>query len=432
MSRALHTNARLLDPASGLDQPGAVLVDDGKIVAIGSPSSIGEVSEDTEIVDHEGMAIAPGLVDMRVLLGEPGEEQKETVKSGARAAVAGGVTSFVCLPNTTPVIDNVATLQFIARRGRELKLAKVHAYGAATIGTEGERITEMGLMAHAGAVAFTDGTRAIASAKTMRRALSYAKTFDKLVVQHPEEPTLGDDGTMNAGELATRLGLTGIPRAAEIIMIERDLRLVELTGARLHFAHVTTAESVRLIRQAKDRGLPITCDTAPHYFTLTENEVEDYRTFAKVSPPLRNEADRWAVMDGLADGTIDVIASDHMPQDQDHKRLPFAQASFGVVGLETLLPLALELHFEGAMSLLEVLATVTCKPAAILGLPVGRLAVGAPADLVTVDLDARWTVAPDSFRSKSKNSLFEDREVRGRAARTIVDGRVVWSLEDPR
>lgn len=432
MSRALHTNARLIDPASGLDQTGAILVENGKIAAVGSLPAIGEVSEETEIVDHGGATLAPGLVDMRVLLGEPGEEQKETVKSGARAAVAGGVTSFVCLPNTTPVIDNVAALQFIARRGRDVKLAKIHAYGATTVGTEGERITEMGLLAHAGAVGFTDGTRAVASAKTMRRALSYAKTFDKLVIQHPEEPTLAEGGVMNAGELATRLGLSGVPRAAEIIMIERDLRLVELTGARLHFAHITTSESVRLVRQAKERGLPVTCDTAPHYFTLTEGEVGDYRTFAKVSPPLRNEADRWAVMDGLADGTIDAIVSDHAPQDQDHKRLPFAQASFGVVGLETLLPLALELYHEGAMSLADVLATVTSKPASILGLPVGRLEVGAPADLVAIDVDTPWTIDPDSFKSKSKNSLFEDRSVRGRAVRTFVDGRLVWSLEESR
>lgn len=433
MSRELHTNARLLDPASGLDIQGAILVENGKIIDFGPPPAIGPTSEEVEVVDHGGLALAPGLVDIRVLLGEPGEEQQETVKSGARAAVAGGVTSFVCLPNTTPVIDNVAMLQFIARRGRDVKLGKVFAYGAATVGTEGQRITEMGLLAHAGAVGFTDGTRAIASAKTMRRALSYAKTFDRVVIQHPEEPSLADGGVMNAGELATRLGLNGIPRAAEIIMIERDLRLVELTGARLHFAHVTTAESVRLIRQAKDRGLPVTCDTAPHYFTLTESEVGDYRTFAKVSPPLRNEVDRWAVMDGLADGTIDVIASDHTPKDQDHKRLPFAQASFGVVGLETLLPLTLELYHEGAMSLLDALATVTNKPAGILGLPVGRIAIGAPADLIALDIDTTWQIDPESFKSKSKNSLFEDRSVRGRAVRTIVDGRTVWTLvEAPR
>jgi dihydroorotase len=429
--RVLYTNARLLDPASGLDQAGALLTEGSKIAAFGPDLAVEPVSEGTEVVDLEGQCLAPGLVDMRVLLGEPGEEQKETVKSASRAAVAGGVTAFACLPNTDPVIDSVAALEFIARRARDVKLVKIFAYAAATRGAKGDDIAEMGLLARAGAVAFTNGTRAIASAKTMRRALSYAKTFGKPIVQHPEEPTLADGGMMNGGEIATRLGLSGIPREAEIIMIERDLRLVELTGGRYHVAHVTTAESVRLIRDAKARGLAVTCDTAPHYFTLTEHEVGDYRTFAKVSPPLRSEADRWAVMDGLADGTIDAIASDHTPQDQDHKRLPFAQAAFGAIGLETLLPLTLELYHEGAMSLLEALACVTCKPADILGLGLGRIAKGASADLVVFDPVVAWEIDVDRFKSKSKNSLFEDRPVKGRALRTIVDGRTVWTLEVP-
>lgn len=427
--RVFYTNARLLDPATGLDAKGALLTDGAKIADFGPELAEAKVPEDTEVVDLGGLCVAPGLVDMRVLLGEPGQEQKETIKSASRAAAAGGVTAFVCLPNTTPVIDNVAMLEFIARRARDLKLVKVFAYGAATRGTEGREITEMGLLGRAGAVAFTDGIRAIASAKTMRRALSYSKTFGKLIVQHPEEPTLAEGGMMNSGEIATRLGLTGIPREAEIIMIERDLRLVELAGGRYHVAHITTSESVRLIREAKTRGLPVTCDTAPHYYALTEHDVGDYRTFAKVSPPLRNEADRWAVMDGLSDGTIDAIASDHMPQDQDHKRLPFAQADFGVIGLETLLPMALELYHQGAMPLLGALACVTCRPADILDLPLGRIAKGAPADLVVFDLDMTWQIDVDRFKSKSKNSPFEDRTVRGRPVRTIVDGRTVWTLE---
>lgn len=430
MSRVLYTNARLLDPATRLDAQGALLTEGTRIVDFG-PELAAEPPSDADVVDLGGHCLAPGLVDMRVLLGEPGQEQKETVKSASRAAAAGGVTAFVCLPNTEPVIDSVATLEFLARRGRDVKLVKVFAYGAATRGAAGDELSEMGLLAHAGAVGFTNGTRAIASAKTMRRVLSYAKTFGKVVIQHPEEPSLAEGGMMNSGELATRLGLSGIPREAEIIMIERDLRLVELTGGRYHVAHVTTSESVRLIRAAKDRGLAVTCDTAPHYFTLTEHDVGEYRTFAKVSPPLRSEADRWAVMDGLADGTIDVIASDHTPQDQDHKRLPFAQAHFGVIGLETLLPLTLELVHEGAMSLLDALACVTSKPAEILGLPIGRLSKGGAADLMVFDLDIPWEIDVERFKSKSKNSLFEDRAVRGRALRTIVDGRTVWQLEVP-
>ncbi|CAO3378118.1 dihydroorotase [Azospirillum argentinense] len=427
--RVAYRNARLLDPASGLDQRGDLLTEGAKIADFGPSLFADGVPEGIEVVDLQGQCLAPGLVDMRVLIGEPGEEEKDTIKSASRAAVAGGITAVVLLPNTDPVTDEVASLEFIARRAREVRLVKVFAYAAATRGTDGNEITEMGLLSRAGAVAFTDGTKAIASAKAMRRALSYARTFDKLIVQHPEEPSLASGGMMNSGERATRLGLVGIPREAEIIMIERDLRLLELSGGRLHFAHVSTGESVDLIRRAKARGLKVTCDTAPHYFALTETDVGDYRTFAKVSPPLRGEMDRRAIVEGLADGTIDAIASDHTPQDQDQKRLPFAQAACGVIGLETLFPLTLELVHKGAMPLLKALACVTVKPAELLGLPLGRIAKGAPADLIAFDLDVPWKVDVTAFKSKSKNSPFEDRPVQGRPLRTVVDGRTVWQHE---
>ncbi|MFD1624534.1 dihydroorotase [Azospirillum griseum] len=426
MSRVAYLNARVIDPASGFDQRADLLTDGGKIVDFGTDLFAGGVPADAEAVNLSGLCLAPGLVDMRVLIGEPGDEEKDTIKSASRAAAAGGITAMALLPNTDPVLDEVAGLEFVARRAREAKMVKVFAYGSATRGTEGNEITEMGLLAQAGAVAFTDGTKAIGSAKTMRRALSYAKTFDKLIVQHPEEPSLGG-GMMNSGEIATRLGLVGIPREAEIIMIERDLRLLELTGGRLHFAHVTTGESVDLIRRAKARSLRVTCDTAPHYFALTEVDVGDYRTFAKVSPPLRGEMDRRAIVAGLADGTIDAIASDHVPQDQDQKRLPFAQAACGISGLETLFPLMLELVHKGAMSLSQALACVTVKPADILGLPLGRIAKGAAADLVVFDLDQPWQIDISRFKSKSKNSPFDKRPVQGRPLRTIVDGRTVWA-----
>lgn len=428
-TRVAYTNARLLDPATGLDARGALLTDGSRIADFGPALFSDGVPEGIQVVDLGGQCLAPGLVDMRVMVAEPGNEQMETIKSVSRAAAAGGVTSIVCLPNTTPVRDEVSGLEFLARRAREVKLVKVYAYAAATRGTQGTEITEMGLLSRAGAVAFTDGTKAIESAKVMRRALSYAKGFDKLIIQHPEEPSLASGGMMNAGEIATRLGLTGIPREAEIIMIERDLRLVELTGGRLHFAHVTTSESVEIIRRAKARGLKVTCDTAPHYVALTETDVGEYRTFAKVSPPLRDEMDRRAVVEGLADGTIDVIASDHIPQDQDRKRLPFSQAGFGVVGIETLLPLTLELAHKNKLTLLQALACVTVKPAEILSLPAGRLAKGAAADLLVFDPDVPWRVDPEAFKSKSKNSPFENRPVQGRPARTIVDGRTVWQAE---
>ncbi|WP_298372785.1 dihydroorotase [Azospirillum sp.] len=426
MSRVAYLNARVIDPATGFDQRANLLTDGARIADFGPGLFADGVPDGIQAIDLTGQCLAPGLVDMRVLIGEPGDEEKDTIKSASRAAAVGGITAMALLPNTDPVLDEVAGLEFVARRAREAKLVKVFAYGSATRGTEGNEITEMGLLAQAGAVAFTDGTKAIGSAKTMRRALSYAKTFDKLIVQHPEEPSLGG-GMMNAGEIATRLGLVGIPREAEIIMIERDLRLVELTGGRLHFAHVTTGESVDLIRRAKERGLRVTCDTAPHYFALTEVDVGDYRTFAKVSPPLRGEMDRRAVVVGLADGTIDAIASDHVPQDQDQKRLPFGQAACGVSGLETLFPLTLELVHKGALTLSQALACVTVKPADILGLPLGRIVKGGPADLVAFDLDQPWQIDVSRFKSKSKNSPFDKRPVQGRPLRTIVDGRAVWS-----
>ncbi|HIP79291.1 MAG TPA: dihydroorotase, partial [Kiloniellaceae bacterium] len=391
--RTAYVNARLLDPATGLDAPGALLAEDGRITDFGPQLFAEGVPQGVQTVDCRGACLAPGLVDMRVHIREPGDEQKETMGSAGRAAAAGGVTSVVALPNTNPVIDDVAGVEYIARRAREEKSVKVYTYAAVTRGTEGKELTEMGLLGEYGAVAFTDGTRAIASAQVMRRALSYAKTFGHLIVQHPEEPSLAG-GAMNGGEMATRLGLPGIPAVAEVMTVERDLRLVELTGGRYHVAHVSTAETVDVIRRAKARGLAVTCDTAPHYLTLNEIAVGDYRTFAKVSPPLRSEEDRRAVVAGLIDGTIDAIASDHSPHDQESKRLPFAIAEPGIVGLETLLPLSLQLYHSGGIGLLDLLSRLTEKPAAILGLKGGRLTKGAPADLILFDPARGWRIDP--------------------------------------
>ena len=365
---------------------------------------------------------------MRVQLREPGEEHKETIGSAGLAAAAGGVTTMVALPNTEPVVDDVAGVEFVARRAREVKLGKIFTYGAVTVGLQGEQLTEFGLLSEYGAVGYSDGVKAIANAQVMRRALSYARTFDKLILQHPEEPTLAG-GVMNGGELATRLGLSGIPGAAEVIMIERDLRLVELTGGRYHASHVSTAMALDAIRQAKSKGLPVTCDTAPHYFVLNENAVGEYRTFAKVSPPLRNEDDRAAVVEAIADGTIDAIASDHAPHDQESKRLPFSAAEPGIVGLETLLALSLELYHGGKIGLLDLLAQLTTGPSDLLGLDAGRLTKGAPADLIVFDPELPGRIDPDSFVSKSKNSPFEGHPIEGKVLRTIVDGRTVFTDE---
>jgi len=428
-SPVVYINARIVDPASGLDLKGALVTEGGIIRDFGPALFKDAPPLDCELVNCEGKILAPGLVDMRVQLREPGEEHKETIQTAAEAASAGGVTAMVCLPNTEPCIDDVAGVEYIARRAREVRATKVFCYAAATQGLEGKELAEMGLLAEMGALGFTDGPRALAEAQVMRRVLSYSRTFDALVLQHPEDPSLAKGGAMNEGETSMRLGLPGIPAVAEVMMIERDLRLVELTGARLHLMHVSTADGVDAIRRAKAKGVRVTCDTAPPYFTLTEGDIGEYRTFCKISPPLRTERDREAVIAGLADGTIDAITSDHAPQDQEAKRVPFAQAEYGVVGLETLLPLALALHHKNRVPLVELLKKLTSAPAAILRIPLGRIAKGAPADLVLFDPDRPWIVDAKRFKSKSKNSPFDEMPVQGRVLRTVVAGRTLYEAE---
>jgi len=413
-----YVNARLLDPAAGLDTAGGILTDGEAITDVGPGVTKKKAPKGARIVDCHGKCLSPGLVDIRVELGD--------LAATVEAAVSGGVTSMVCLPTPELVIDDMSEVEFVARRARKLGLAKVYPYGAVTKGLEGKELAEMGLLAEAGAVAFTDGERAVADAQTMRQAMSYASTFGLMIVQHPEEPSLAADGVMNAGETATRLGLFGIPKEAEVIMVERDLRLASLTGGRLHIAHVSTAETVDTLRRAKADGLNVTCDTAPPYFALNETAIGDYRTFAKLSPPLRAEQDRQAVVEGLADGTIDAIASDHTPRDEESKRLPFAQAAPGGIGLNTLLAVSLELYHNGHLSLLEVLKLVTSAPAGLMGLPAGSLKEGAPADLVLFDPDEGWKVDADKLVGKAQNSPFDGRPVQGRVLRTVIDGRPVF------
>ncbi len=430
LGRVAYLDARLLDPASGLDRTGALLTDGETIADFGPGLFADGVPDGIREVDCAGACLAPGLVDIRVQLREPGEEHKGTLASAGRAATAGGITSMVALPNTIPVIDDMSVVEFVARRARKLGLTKVYTYGAVTKGLEGQVIAEMGMLSEAGALAFTDAVKTVADAQVMRRALSYAATFGLLIIQHPEEPSLAAGGDMNSGEMATRLGLSGIPREAETIIVERDIRLATMTGARLHFAHLSTADAIDAVRRAKAQGLDVTCDTAPPYFALNETALGDYRTFAKLSPPLRDEDDRQAVVAGLVDGTIDAIASDHAPQDEDAKRLPFAQAAFGGIGVETLLAVTLELHHNGHLSLLETLGLITRAPADLLGLPAGRLDKGAPADLVVFDPQRGWKVEADDLLSKSKNTPFDGRPVQGRVLRTVIDGRTVFKLDD--
>jgi len=428
-ARVAYVNARLLDPATGLDAAGGLLTDGETIADVGAGLFDGGVPDGAAVFDCRGLCLCSGLVDIRVQLREPGEEHKGTLSSAGQAATAGGITSMVCLPNTNPVIDDVSVVEFVARRARLLGLTKVFPYAAVTKGLAGAELAEMGMLAEAGAVAFTDGIKAVADAQVLRQALNYAATFELLVVEHPEEPSLARGGHMNAGEMATRLGLVGIPTQAEVMMVERDLRLVEITGGRLHFAHLSTAAAIDAVRAAKARGLPVTCDTAPPYFALNETAVGDYRTFAKLSPPLRSEDDRQAVIEGLRDGTIDAIASDHAPEDEDAKRLPFGQAAFGGIGLETLLAVSLELHHNGHLPLLEVLGLMTYRAADVLGLPAGRLDKGAAADLALFDPERGWQVREQDLRSKSKNTPFDYRPVQGRTVMTVIDGRRVFELD---
>ena len=428
--RTAWVNARLVDPASGLDAPGALLTEGRRIADLGARLFADGVPEGVEVVDCGGHCLAPGLIDMRAHLREPGAEHKETLASAGRAAAAGGVTSVACMPNTDPPIDQTALIEFIARRARETCLVKVYPVAAVTRAREGRELTEFGLLKEAGAVGFSDADRTIMDSLVMLRALTYARACGALIMQHPEDRALTRGGVMNEGELATRLGLTGMPAEAEVIVVERDLRLAEAAGAPYHASHVTTAAAIDAVRRAKARGLPVTCATAPHYFTLNENAVADYRTFAKVRPPLRGEDDRAAVVEGLADGTIDAIASDHAPHDQDSKRTTFEQAAFGIVGVETMLALSLALVHSGRLSLPALLGKLTAAPARLLGLEQGALARGAPADLALIDLDRPWVIDADALLSKSKNAPYERHPVRGRALRAAVGGETVFPFAD--
>lgn len=423
MADTLITNARLLDPASGLDAPGALLVRDGLIADCGAGLS---APAGATVVDAGGACLAPGLIDLRANLGEPGAEHRETIASAAQAAAAGGITTICVLPDTDPALDDPALISFITRQGEATGSVALLPYGAATAGCAGKELAEFGLLRAAGAIAFTDGVRAIASARTMRLALSYARAFGAFIVQHPEEPSLASGGAATEGELATRLGLPGITPAAEAIMVARDIALARITGGHVHFAHISTAAALDLIRAAKAGGLAVTCDTAPPYFDLNETAIGDYRSYAKLSPPLRTEADRQAVVAALADGTVDAIASDHQPRDADDKRLPFAQAEAGGAGLATLLGVTLARVHAGDLPMLTALGLLTSRPATLLGLPQGRLAKGAPADVVLFHPDRGWKVEAGKLPGKAQNSPFDGRALEGRVLGTWKAGRRVF------
>ena len=416
----------VLDPKKKRLEKKDILIKD-KIIAEINQAINYEIDECITI-DCEGLYVSPGIVDMRVNLGEPGFEHKETIKSACQAAASGGITTMICMPNTSPVIDHPAIIQSIQRKAREVALSKVYCTGSITRGTKGIEISELQLMQESGAVGFTDGNKSVANARVMKRALNYVKSFNGLIIQHAEEPELSHNGVVNEGEVSTRLGLTGIPSYTEAMIVERDLWLVKDTKCRYHVSHVSTKETVDIIRNAKKSGIHITCDTAPPYFLLNELAIENYRTFSKLSPPLRTERDRKEIINGIIDGTIDAIVSDHTPQDQDAKRLPFNQAAFGGVGLETLLPLTLSLVKNTELDLITAISLITKNPSDILGLNSGCLKLNSEADITIFDLDKPWKIKPENFHSKSKNSPFDSILVQGKNLITFVRGRLVYKF----
>ena len=419
----LFTGVRLLDANTDIAK-GDLLVRDGAIVDFGP--SLGR-PEGAQIIEaEEGAILCPGLVDMRAALGEPGFEYRETIASAAVAAAAGGVTTLAALPETKPAIDDPAMVRLLRARGEETGSVTILPYAAVTRNCAGEELAELGLLHEAGAVAFTDGSRAVGPARLMRLALSYARGFGARIIQHPEEPTLAEGAAATEGALATRLGLPSVPAAAEAIQVARDIRLAALTGGGVHFAHVSTAEALDLIRRAKAEGIGVTCDTAPPYFDLNETAIGDFRTYAKLTPPLRPESDRLAVAAALADGTIDAIASDHQPRDADDKRLPFAQAAPGGTGLATLLAATLAQVHAGSLGLQTAIALLTACPARLLDYDGGRLVKGAPADLCLFHPERAWQVEAGKLPGKAQNTPFDGRALEGRVRGTWKAGRRVF------
>jgi dihydroorotase len=417
-------NARLVDPASGAESHGGVLVVDGLIAGLGGAVTADSAPSDARIVDCAGDVVAPGLIDMRAFIGEPGAEYRETIATASAAAAAGGVTTVLARPDTSPVVDEPAVVDFILRRARDTAKVRILPCAALTKGLEGREIAEIGLLGEAGAVAFSDGRRSIASAQVMRRAMTYARDFGALVMHYCEDRDLVGEGVMAEGERASRLGLTGVPREAETIVLDRDLRLLALTRARYHAVFVSNALSIAAMERAKQAGLDVTCGASINHLTLNEIDVGDYRTFLKFAPPLRGEEERLALVEALAAGLIDVVVSDHDPQDVETKRLPFAEAEAGAIGLETMLSAGLRLVSSGQISLPRLLRAMSTRPAEILGLPGGRLSVGAPGDLIRFDPDEPFVLDPAALHSRCRNTPFDAARMEGRVKLTLVAGRI--------
>ncbi len=430
--KLLIENGLLVHPGENRNERAAILIDEGLIAGILNAEEAAAVkrADMDRIIDATDMIVAPGLIDMHTHLREPGQEYKETIESGSRAAAAGGFTAVACMPNTTPPNDNSSVTQSILDKARSVASCRVYPVASITAESKGERLTEFGDLLRAGAIAFSDDGRPVGDSDVMRLALEYARAFDALIISHAEDRSLSGTGVMHEGFVSTRMGLSGIPRAAEDIAVFRDVALCELTGSRLHIAHVSTKGAVWIIREAKARGVKVTAETAPHYFTLTHEAVEGFNTHAKMNPPLREAEDVEAIKEGLKDGTIDAIATDHAPHSELEKNVEFDQAAFGIVGLETSLGLTMELARQNILTLEGVLQKLSSNPARILKVKGGSLEIGNPADITIIDPDLPYTVDAAKFESKGKNSPFDGRGLTGRAVMTICAGAITWKVEE--
>ena len=430
MKEKYFINGRIMDPSQNLDEVGGLIVDDkGKIKAIGKSVNKGSIPAKTEKIDLKGKVLIPGIIDMKVFIGEPGFEYKENFRSLSNAALSGGVTSVVSMPNTSPVIDNVSMVDFILRRGRDKAGINIYPSATLTRNMDGKLMTEFGLLSKKGIVGFTDATKTVQNSEIMSRIMNYASDLDILVMQHPEDRDLSKGRCISEGEVSTRLGLKGIPHIAEKIIIERDLSLLEEYPCRYHISQLSSEKSVDVIKKYKKNGLKFSVGVSINNLSLNENDIGDFKTFMKVSPPLRKEEDRKALIQGIKDGLIDVIVSDHKPEDEESKRLPFAQAAEGSIGIETLLSLALELYHNGSLPLKKIIETITCNPAKILQINKGNLKKGSDADLCIFDLDQPWKVDVSKLKSKSKNAAIENRKLQGKVLMTYLKGESVFNLQ---
>ena len=429
MKKKYFINANIIDPHNSLNEIGGIIIgENGKIEAVGKKVNTNNIPSREKVIDLNGKYLFPGIVDMRVFVGEPGYEYKENFRTLSEAALSGGVTSVVTMPNTNPVIDNVSIVDFLKRRGRDKSKINIYPTAALTVKAEGENMTEFGLLQSKGIIGFTDGVKTIQNPRIMNRIMNSASDLKSLIIQHAEDAELSKDGMINDGIIATKLGLQGIPISAELLIIERDLTLLEYNSCRYHIAQISSANSVDIIRERKNK-VNFSCGVSINNLSLNENDIGDFKTFLKLSPPLRTETDRNALVQGLNDETIDVIVSDHKPEDEENKRLTFAQAETGASGIETLLPLSLELYHNGSVKLETIIKALTSKPAEILKINKGNLSIGNAADFCIVDINKPWVVRKEKLISKSKNTPIEDKKLQGKVISTFVNGEELFKSE---